>query len=197
MVEPFSIALHAIRRSPPVLNDTVVVIGSGMIGLALIQALKNTGCGRLIVVDVAADRLALATKSGATHTINSSVEKPVEAINQLTNGRGADVAFEAVGLTPTVDLALRCLRKGGAATLVGNVTPKIDFPLQIAVTRELTVHGSCASRGDYPACLDMMARGELDPAPLISATARLADGAEWFERLYQKEPGLLKVVLKP
>jgi L-iditol 2-dehydrogenase len=197
MVEPFSIALHAIRRSPPALNDTVVVIGSGMIGLALVQALKNTGCGRLIVVDVAPDRLALAAKSGATHTINSSQGNPLTGINQLTNGRGADVAFEAVGVTPTVDLALGCLRKGGTATLVGNVTPKVDFPLQIAVTRELTVHGSCASRGDYPACLDMMSRGELDPTPLISATACLADGAKWFERLYNKEPGLLKVVLKP
>jgi L-iditol 2-dehydrogenase len=197
MVEPFSIALHAIRQSPPALNDNVVVVGSGMIGLALIQALKHAGCGRLIVVDVVPDRLATAAKFGATHTINSSQEKPAEIINGLTNGRGADVAFEAVGVTATVDLAIRCLRKGGAATLVGNVAPKIDFSLQIVVTRELKIYGSCASRGDYPACLDMMARGELDPGPLISATAHLADGAEWFERLYRKEPGLLKVVLKP
>jgi threonine dehydrogenase-like Zn-dependent dehydrogenase len=89
------------------------------------------------------------------------------------------------------------LRKGGATTLVGNVAPKIDFPLQIAVTRELTIHGSCASRGEYPACLDMLARGDLKAEPLISAAAPLAEGAEWFERLYRKEPGLLKVVLKP
>jgi threonine dehydrogenase-like Zn-dependent dehydrogenase len=197
MVEPFSIALHAIRRSPPALNDTVVVVGAGMIGLALVQALRHTGCGRLIVVDVAADRLATATKFGATHAINSSQENAAELISQLTDGRGADVAFEAVGLTPTVDLALRCLRKGGAVTLVGNVAPKIEFPLQIAVTRELSIFGSCASRGDYPACLDMLARGDLNAAPLISATAPLADGAGWFERLYRKEPGLLKVVLKP
>src|SRR5439155_8189758 len=52
------------------------------------------------------------------------------------------------------ELALSCLRKGGSATLVGNVAPKIQFPLQTAVTRELTIHGSCASRGEYPACLD-------------------------------------------
>jgi L-iditol 2-dehydrogenase len=100
-------------------------------------------------------------------------------------------------MTPTVDLALRCLRKGGAVTLVGNVAPKIDFPLQVAVTRELAVHGSCASRGEYPACLDMLTRGDLKAEPLLSASAPLAQGAEWFERLYHKEPGLLKVVLKP
>jgi L-iditol 2-dehydrogenase len=197
MVEPFAIALHAIRRSPPALNDAVVVVGAGMIGLALVQGLNHTGCGKLIVVDIADDRLATASKLGATHTINSGRENAPNRINELTNGRGADVSFEAVGMTLTVDLALRCLRKGGAVTLVGNVAPKIEFPLQIAVTRELAVHGSCASRGEYPACLDMLARGDLKAEPLISAAAPLAQGAEWFDRLYRKEPGLLKVVLKP
>jgi threonine dehydrogenase-like Zn-dependent dehydrogenase len=197
LVEPFAIALHAIRRAPPTLNDSVVVVGAGMIGLALVQALSQAGCGRLIVVDVAADRLALAAKCGATTTINSAAEDASAAILRLTRGLGADVAFEAVGVPVTVDLALRCLRKGGTATLVGNVTPKIEFPLQIAVTRELTIYGSCASQGEYPACLDMLARGALRAAPLISATAPLAEGADWFDRLYRKEAGLLKVVLVP
>jgi L-iditol 2-dehydrogenase len=89
------------------------------------------------------------------------------------------------------------LRKGGSAVLVGNVAPTVEFPLQIAVTRELTLHGSCASRGDYPACLAMLDRGQLKAQPLISATAPLKEGADWFKRLHSKEPGLLKVVLKP
>jgi L-iditol 2-dehydrogenase len=197
MVEPFAIALHAVRRSPPALNDSVVVVGAGMIGLALVQALSHTGCGKLIVLDVAQDRLEMAAKLGATHVINSGKEDGKTAVNELTHGRGADVSFEAVGMSVTVDLALRCLRKGGAVTLVGNVAPKIEFPLQIAVTRELAIHGSCASRGEYPACLDMLARGALKAEPLISAAAPLAEGAQWFDRLYRKEPGLLKVVLKP
>jgi L-iditol 2-dehydrogenase len=197
LVEPFAIALHAIRRASVTLNDTVVVIGAGMIGLALVQALKRTGCGRLISVDIAAERLALAPQCGATDVINSATENAAEAILKLTNGHGADLAFEAVGVTATVDLALRCVRKGSAVTLVGNVAPKIEFPLQIAVTRELTIYGSCASRGEYPACLDMLGRGELQAAPLISAAAPLADGAAWFDRLYRKEPGLMKVLLKP
>src|SRR5262252_9597063 len=98
MVEPFAIALHAIRRSPPALNDTVVVVGAGMIGLALVQGLSHTGCGQLIVLDIADDRLAMATKLGATHTINSGKEDGVRAIQDLTQGRGADVSFEAVGI---------------------------------------------------------------------------------------------------
>lgn len=197
LVEPFSIALHAIRRAAPALNDSVVVLGAGMIGLALVQALKNTGCGQLIVADISPDRLAMAEKMGATHVLDSSKEPLVEAILKLTQGRGADLAYEAVGVTATVDGALRAVRKGGSVVLVGNVSPKIDFPLQIAVTRELSVYGSCASQGEYPAVLGMLARGALDPRPLISAQAPLQDGAEWFDRLYKKEPGLLKVVLKP
>jgi L-iditol 2-dehydrogenase len=197
LVEPFAIALHAIRRAPPSLNDAVVVVGAGMIGLALVQALSQSGCGRLIVVDIAGDKLALAAKCGATHLINSSTEDAPVAILRLTQGFGADLAFEAVGVPATVDLALGCLRKGGAATLIGNVTPKTEFRLQSVVTRELTIHGSCASQGEYPACLDMLARGALHAATLLSATAPLAEGAAWFDRLYRKEPGLLKVVLTP
>ena len=197
LVEPFAIALHAIRRAPPSLNDAVVVVGAGMIGLALVQALSQTGCGRLIAVDIAGDKLSLAAKCGATHLINSSTEDAPGAILRLTGGLGAELAFEAVGLPATVNLALSCLRKGGAVTLVGNVTPKTQFPLQSVVTRELTIQGSCASQGEYPACLDMMARGALRAAPLLSAIAPLAEGAAWFDRLYRKEPGLLKVVLTP
>jgi L-iditol 2-dehydrogenase len=197
LVEPFAIALHAIRRAPPTLNDTVVVVGAGMIGLALVQALSRAGCGRLVVVDIAGDRLALAVNFGATDVINSSTEDAPAAILRLTHGLGADLAFEAVGVAATVDFSLRCLRKGGAATLIGNVTPKTEFPLQTAVTRELTIHGSCASQGEYPACLDMLARDVLHAAPLISASAPLAEGAAWFDRLYRKEPGMLKVVLQP
>jgi threonine dehydrogenase-like Zn-dependent dehydrogenase len=197
LVEPFAIALHAMRRAPVMLNDSVVVLGAGMIGLALVQALRLAGGGRLMVVDLADDRLALARKLGATHAINPARENAAAAILDLTQGRGADMAFEAVGVAPTVDLALSCLRKGGVATLVGNISPKIEFPLQAAVTRELTIHGSCASRGEYPAVLDMLGRGALQSGPLLSATAPLAEGAAWFDRLYRKEPGLLKVVLKP
>ena len=142
-------------------------------------------------------RAESTAKLGATNVLNPSAGDALKAILDLTHGMGADLAFEAVGVTTTVDLSLRCLRKGGSATLIGNVTPKTEFPLQTAVTRELTLYGSCASQGEYPACVDMLARGALKAAPLISATAPLAEGAGWFERLYRKEPGLLKVVLVP
>jgi L-iditol 2-dehydrogenase len=179
------------------LDDTAVVVGAGMIGLFVIQALKLAGCGKIIAVDVIPDKLKMARDLGATHTIDSSKEDTVARVQALSGGYGADLAIEAVGMTPTVDMAVRCVRKGGSITLVGNLSPKIELPLQSVVTRELTVYGSCASAGEYPACLDMLERGLINAAPIMSAAAPLSEGASWFDRLYRKEPGLLKVVLKP
>ena len=197
LVEPLSIAFHAARRTPLALNDTAMVVGAGMIGLTIIQTLRAAGCGRIIAADIAQDKLTLAAKLGATHTVDCADGSALEKILQLTHGCGADVAFEAVGVAATVDLAVRCVRKGGAVTLVGNVSPNVPLPLQVVVTRELTLNGSCASAGEYPACLDMMARGAIQTGPLLSAVAPLAEGATWFDRLYAREPGLVKVVLCP
>jgi len=197
MVEPVSIALHAVRRSPPVLNDTAVVVGVGMIGLFVIQALRLAGCGKIIAVDVVPDKLRLAQELGASHTVNASAEDVLACVQGLTRGFGADLAVEAVGMPQTVEMAVRCVRKGGSVTLVGNVSPRVELPLQIAVTRELTLYGSCASSGEYPTALDLLVRGAVNAAPILSAVAPLADGAAWFDRLYRKEAGLLKVILKP
>ncbi len=197
MVEPVSIAFHAVRRAHPELNDAAVVVGAGMIGLFAIQALRLAGCGKIIAVDVVPDKLKLARELGASHTVNSDAEDVFARVQALTGGLGADLAVEAVGLAPTVEMAIRCVRKGGSVALVGNVSPRVELPLQVAVTRELTIYGSCASSGEYPACLDMLVNGSIKTGSILSAVAPLAEGASWFDRLYRKEPGLLKVVLQP
>jgi threonine dehydrogenase-like Zn-dependent dehydrogenase len=143
------------------------------------------------------EKLALAARLGANETINSAKVDALQEIMHLTKEAGADRAFEAVGVAATVDLAVRCVRKGGEVTLVGNVAPKVELPLQVVVTRELTLHGTCGSAGEYPSCLDLMVGGRIDPTPLLSAVVPLSEGAAWFDRLYRKEPGLLKVILKP
>jgi threonine dehydrogenase-like Zn-dependent dehydrogenase len=106
------------------------------------------------------------------------------------------VALEAIGSSPTVNTAVACLRKGGSLTLIGNFQPAVEIPLQAVVTRQLTLAGSCASCGEYPACLELLGRGAIQTEPLVSATPPLAEGAAWFNRLYNREPGLLKVILQ-
>ena len=94
-------------------------------------------------------------------------------------------------------MCIRDRRKGGVMALVGNVAPQVDWPLQAVVTRELSVYGSCASAGEYPACLDLLADGAVNVEPLISERVPLSGGAEAFERLRRGEPGLIKVMLTP
>ncbi len=197
MIEAVSVAVHAAGLTPVKLGDTAVVVGSGMIGLLVVQALKLSGCGRVMAVDVDDAKLKLAGELGADEGLNPKTADVPAAVRALTGGRGADVAVEVVGATEPLHTALASLRKGGALTLVGNLSPKVELPLQSVVTRQIRVTGSCASSGEYPACLDLLARGAIRVAPLISARAPLAEGAAWFARLYRHEPNLMKVILEP
>jgi L-iditol 2-dehydrogenase len=197
MVEAVSVALHAVKRTPLPENASVAVIGTGMIGLLVVQTLRVAGCERIIAVDLEEDRLRLARKLGATDAIKADEPDLSEKIAALTDGRGADAAFEVVGLSQTVKTAIESVRKAGTVTLVGNLKPQVDLPLQTVVTRELTLIGTCASAGEYPDCLDLIATGKINVTEFISATPPLAEGAKWFERLYAGEKGLMKVLLKP
>ncbi|MGA2033665.1 MAG: galactitol-1-phosphate 5-dehydrogenase [Thermoguttaceae bacterium] len=197
LVEPLSIALHAVHRSRIALGDTAVVIGAGMIGLLAVQALRLAGCGRILAVDLAQSRLDRACALGADQGLRADLLDVRAEVLRQTAGRGADLAIEAVGIGPTLKQAVSCLRKGGRLTLVGNLAPAAELPLQAVVTREITLAGSCGSCGEYPVCLDLLARGTIRVDPLISATAPLADGNAWFQRLAGGNEDLLKVILIP
>lgn len=197
MVEPLSIAFHALSRTRLILNSSVVVVGAGMIGLLIIQLLKISGCGKIIAVDMASEKLEMALKFGTDAVLKADEADVPAEVYKLTENRGADIAFEVVGLTPTVQSAIACLKKGGQLTLVGNLSPKVELPLQTVVTRQLALNGSCASAGEYPECLDLIAAGKVDVDSFISKVAPLEEGAVWFNRLYNKEPGLMKVILQP
>lgn len=197
MTEPVSVAFHAVDMLPLSINDTALVVGSGMIGLLVIQALRVKGCGNIIAVDLDENKLNLAKSLGADYGLLANDPEIVSKIKNLSCGRGADLAFEVVGITPTVKLSIEGVRKGGSVSLVGNLSPSIELPLQSVVTRQIKLFGSCASAGEYPACLEMLQRGKIKVDPFISAIAPLSEGADWFNRLYNKEDGLVKVILKP
>ena len=198
MVEPVSVAVHAVSRANPSLGDNALVVGAGMIGLLTLQALRSAGCGRIISVDLAADRLRLAKQLGADDTIQAGDGVDVPAlVRAMTGGIGADVAMEAVGADATVAMAIDGVRKGGRVTLIGNIAATVRFGLQSVVTREIDVLGSCASSNDYPACLRLMQKGKIRVGPVLSASVPLERGQEMFDRLYKREPGLTKVILRP
>jgi Threonine dehydrogenase and related Zn-dependent dehydrogenases len=197
MVEAVSVAVHAVAVSGVQANDTAVVIGCGMIGLLCIQALKAAGCGKVIAVDPVESKLDLALELGADSALKPEGKAILEKVMKETERRGADLVMEVVGIESTVNMAIDLTRKGGTVTLVGNLSPEVKFPLQKVVTRQLKVQGSCASAGEYPQCLDLIASGQINVDPLISKVAPLEEGNEWFQRLYRKDPNLMKVILKP
>jgi L-iditol 2-dehydrogenase len=195
MVEPVSIAVHAVEITAVSLGDTAVVVGAGMVGLLVVQALRVAGCGKIIAVDLEPEKLKLALTLGADVGLKADECDVVQEVRSHTHGRGADIALEVIGLNPTFNTAVASLRKGGSLTLVGNLSPSVEMPLQAVVTRQLTLAGSCSSNGEYPACLEMLARRAITTEALVSAFPPLAEGAAWFNRLYEREPGLLKVIL--
>ncbi|MFC7335672.1 galactitol-1-phosphate 5-dehydrogenase [Haloferula chungangensis] len=194
--EPVGVALHAVNRVAPEKGDSAVVIGAGLIGLLVVQSLKRAGCAEVYAVDRDAGRLKLAEELGASAGWLAD-DEVAEKILAATEGKGVDIAMEVVGASPTVNLAVKSVRKGGKVGLVGNLAPEVTFPLQAAVTRELSIFGSCAIAGEYPEALDAIAKGEINVASLTSAVVPLKEGADWFARLASGKEPLLKVLLKP
>jgi L-iditol 2-dehydrogenase len=197
LIEAVSVAVHAVALTPIARGDSVLVVGAGMIGLLTLQAARAAGAGKVLVADIDPSRLAMARGLGADLTFDSREANTTERIIEITAGRGADMAIECVGATAPIKLAIDSVRKGGAVTLVGNVSPTAEIGLQSVVSRQIRLQGSCASSGEYPRAMELMASGAIQVAPLLSAVAPLEDGVAWFQRLYAHEPGLLKVVLQP
>ncbi len=172
LIEAVSVAVHAAGLSGVRLGDTAVVVGAGMIGLLVVEAVRRTGATRVVAVDVDEARLSLARQLGATETILAGTGA-VARILEGTGGRGADVAIECVGAEAPIHTAISSVRKGGSVVLVGNVSPRVALPLQEVVSRQIRLQGSCASSGEYPLVIDLMATQEIRVEPLISAVAPL------------------------
>jgi L-iditol 2-dehydrogenase len=196
MLEAVSVAIHAVSLAPLPAGSTALVVGAGMIGLLIVQVLRAAGCSRILVTDIDSTRLKLAQDVGA-HTALSATLDVAQQVAELTRGAGVDVAIEAVGHGDSVKASIESVRKGGTIVLVGNIATEVPVPLQKIVTRQIRLQGSCASAGEYPRAMELLASGAIQVKNLITAIAPLAEGPVWFERLWAREPNLMKVVLRP
>jgi L-iditol 2-dehydrogenase len=196
MLEAVAVAVHAVSLATLSPDSTALVVGAGMIGLLVTQALRAAGCARVFVADIDASRLKLAQEIGATGVLSADAGL-AEQVLQLSGGSGMDVVVEAVGRNETVSAAIGSVRKGGTVVLVGNISPEVTLPLQKVVTRQIRLQGSCASAGEYSRAMELLASGAIRVKPLITAVSPLDEGPQWFERLRAREPNLMKVVLTP
>ena len=194
VIETVAIGVHAANRTPIAFHDTVVVVGAGPVGLFALQAIRLKGAGKVVVTDVVEDRLELARQLGADAALRADDPQFMDHLWAEVGTEGAAAAMEAVGIESAVGTGLAIVRKGGALTLIGNVSPTVSVDLQSIVTREITLYGSCASNGEYGACVEMVASGKIQVDPFISEYASLDDGQAVFDRLYRGVPGHIKTV---
>jgi len=197
LLEPASIGTHAASRVPITAGDTIVVLGAGTIGLFILQAARLRSAGTVIASDINDFRLDLAKRVGADICVNSHKADLKQEILKRTEGRGADVVFEAVGFGETFRQAVSVARAGGQIVAVGNLQKEIEINLQELVSRELTFTGSYASSGEFRTCIGLIASGQINVAPLVSEVLPLQEGPAAFQRLLGGKENLLKIVLEP
>jgi threonine dehydrogenase-like Zn-dependent dehydrogenase len=183
------------------IGDTVAVFAQGPIGLCAAAGAKLSGATTVIGVDRIAGRLEIARRMGADVVVDSSREDPVEAILRLTNGRGVDVAIEALGIQDTFEACLRVLRPGGTLSSLGVYSTDLKIPLG----------AFAAGLGDHrivttlcPGGKERMRRlmavieaGRLDLGPMVTHRFRLEDIEQAYELFSHQRDGVLKVAITP
>jgi NDMA-dependent alcohol dehydrogenase len=171
-------------------GDTVAVVGCGGVGLNVIQGARIAGATEIIAVDMNETKLSLAKQFGATATVNASQGDPVSQVMSMTEERGADVAFEVIGLQQTIDQTITMARRGGQAILVG--VPKMDAMITLpaffgVVLQEKTIkgcwYGSSDVQRDVPKLIDLYQKGQLKLDELVSRTITLDQVNEAFDAM--------------
>ena len=174
-------------------GDSVAVFGCGGVGDAAIAGSRLAGAHTIIAVDIDDRKLDIARDFGATHTVNSTNEDPIEAIRGLTGGNGVDVAIEAVGLPSTYEQAFYSRDLAGTVVLVGVPNPemKIELPMIEVFGRGGTLksswYGDCLPSRDFPMLIDLYLQGRLDLDRFVSETIALDEVEEAFHAMERGE----------
>jgi S-(hydroxymethyl)glutathione dehydrogenase / alcohol dehydrogenase len=171
-------------------GDVVAVVGCGGVGLHVVQGARLAGAGTIVAVDTNPTKLALAEALGATDCVDASRTDPVSAVMSLSGERGADVAFEVIGLAPTIEQVVAMTRRGGQAVLVG--IPSMDVMLTVPawvglILQSKTIkgcwYGSADVRRDVPRLIDLYRRGELHLDELVSRRIELGEVNDAFRAM--------------
>ena len=197
MVEPMSVAYHAVSLAPIPVGGTALVMGVGTIGILAVSILHSLGVKTVIAVDMAEKRLEMAKTCGADVCLNPKTDDVNQQIAELTGGKGVDVSYEMIGLEATINQCIANTKLNGNVVLVGNIAKNVSIPLQVVITHQLTLSGSCASAGEYDKCLELIASGSVDVDAMISKCVPLSEGDYWIRKVYNREDNLDKIVLIP
>ena len=198
VVEPLAVAVHACARSRLVPGERAAVVGAGAVGLLVLQVLKAKGAGWTAVVEPRDERRRLARALGADEVIDPATEDPARAIADRTGGERVAVAFECVGHERAFATAVRAAGKGGRVVQVGLVPDPIPVNLLQLLSHEKAIIGSSAYVGEFPEAIDLLARGAVRVAPLVTGRVPLARAVrDGLEALLRPEEGHVKLLVTP
>lgn len=199
MSQPLGVVIHGAARLPNVLGKNVVVIGQGAIGLFFTAVLAGQGARRLITLDLEENRLAVGRKMGATHSINTSQDDAMAAVNELTDGEGADIIVEAVGQEPTFNLCGALVKNHGFILFFGlpKKNPMLFDFRSMLWAKEPTITNS--TRGEWPdfsLARDLIASRRVDVRALLTHRLPIAEVERAFELAQSRAEGAVKIALE-
>ena len=198
MSQPLGTVVWACRKLPNLLNLDTVVVGQGPMGLLFTHMLSNLGARTVITTDLVDFRLSVSKKMQATHTINAAKENPIAVVEEITEGRMADLVIEVVGhQTETINECLQLLKRGGTLLAFGVPDDQIyDFHFADFFQKNLRFIGSVGpdAPNDFPLAMDMIAQGRLDVSPIITHHLPFTEAQFGFEMALNKKDEAVKIV---
>ncbi len=186
MVEPLAVGMHAVAKAGITPGDVAVVVGAGTIGLVTIMAALAGGCSEVIALDVKRPRLEIASGLGPVRTVNLSDADPVDLVNEVTDGWGADIVFEASGATPALNDALVLLRPGGRLIAIGMPLEPVHYDVVAAQAKEVRMETIFRYANVYDRAVKLLASGAINLDPLVTETYPFKKSREAYE--YAVEP---------
>ena len=197
LIEPLSGGFHAANQGEVGVGDTVMILGSGCIGLVTMLACKAHGAGQIIVADLVDARLEKAKELGATAVINSKNTDVFKEVERLTNGRGADVVFETAGSPVTIAQTPFLVRRGGTITLVGLASQEeITYNFAQIMDKEATIKSVFRYRNIYPKAIAAVSSGAIDVKKIVTHEFDLDHIQEAFDEAVNNKTDLVKAVIK-
>jgi L-iditol 2-dehydrogenase len=197
MAETLATPVHAFNRNVSGLLRNVAVFGAGTQGLLSLQIAQLAGAQSVAITDVVARRLAIAQELGATLAFNAREQDPVEAILNMTGGRGVDLAIEAAGKAISRQQALRVVRPGGMAIFIALGAEQTAIDFMSFVPRELQIRGTqCYNDDDFAMAIELLASKAVNVDPLLTGMP-LERGSDAFEMLVSDPSKAIKVILEP
>ena len=188
LVEPMSVGFHAVSRAEVTDIDVVLVIGCGMVGMGAVVRSAQRGA-TVVAADIDDEKLVLAHQMGASYTINTHTEDVHQRLLEITSGFGPDVVIEAVGSSPTYQMAVNEVAFTGRTVCIGYAKTEVSFQTKFFVQKELDIRGSRnALPSDFRAVIHYLERGTCPVDSLISRVVKPEEAAEAMQQ-WSEQPG--------